>query len=218
MIKKSLIITGGLIGIIILMQSCSDSPRRTPGWEYMPDMAHPVAYETYITNGVFADSMNAQKSPDGTIPIYQGMLGVESSYMPFHYPNTTEGYEAAGAEVKNPLTIDQDVLDEGKRLFNIYCAICHGEDGKASGHIVTGANVKSKFPPPPSYFSDNLLALPEGKMFFTVHYGKNMMGSYAQQLDRIQIWKVISYVRSMQDAYRASLNPSVSSSDTTKKM
>ena len=219
MIKRSSIVTAGLVLFVWLLQSaCSDEPRRTPGWEYMPDMAHPVAYETYQSNLIFSDSMNAQKPVSGTIPIYQGIMGNENAFMPFHYMNTPEGYEAAGAEVKNPLTVTPEILGEGKRLFNIYCAICHGEDGKASGHIVVGDNVTSKFPPPPSYFNDALLALPEGKMFFTVHFGKNLMGSYSTQLDRLQIWKVISYVRNMQDDYRKSLNPTTAVSDTSKKM
>ncbi len=219
MIKRSSIVTAGLVLFVWLLQSaCSNEPRRTPGREYMPDMAHPVAYETYLGNEIFPDSMNAQKPVLGTIPIYQGIVGNENAFMPFHYTNTPEGYEAAGTDVKNPLTITPDVLGEGKRLFNIYCAICHGEDGKASGHIVVGDNVTSKFPPPPSYFTDAILALPEGKMYFSVHYGKNLMGSYSTQLDRIQIWKVISYVRSMQDDYRKTLAGAPAVSDSTKKM
>jgi hypothetical protein len=38
-------------------------------------------------------------------------------------------------------------------------------------------------------------------MFFVVHYGRNMMGSYAAQLDQVQIWKILSYVKSMQASY-----------------
>ena len=106
-------------------------------------------------------------------------------------------------------------LGEGKRLFGIYCAICHGFDGKASGHIVVGEDVKSQFPPPPNYFTDPLLHLSEGKMFFTVHYGKNLMGSYATQLDQVQIWKVIAYIKSLQADYIKS-QTATASSDTTK--
>ncbi len=219
MIKRSSIISAGLVLLVWLLQSaCSNEPRRTPGREYMPDMAHPVAYETYLENEIFPDSMNAQKPVGGTIPMYQGIIGNESAFMPFHYTNTPEGYEAAGVDVKNPLTITPEILGEGKRLFNIYCAICHGEDGKASGHIVVGDNVTSKFPPPPSYFTDAILGLPEGKMYFSVHFGKNLMGSYSSQLDRMQIWKIISYVRSMQDDYRKTLAGIPAIADSTKKM
>ncbi len=219
MIKRSSIVTAGLILFVWLLQSaCSNEPRRTPGREYMPDMAHPVSYETYLDNGVFPDSMNAQKPVAGTIPIYQGIIGNKNAFMPFHYANTSEGYEAAGVSVKNPLTVTPEILGEGKRLYNIYCAICHGADGKGSGHIVVGDNVTSKFPPPPSYFTDAILALPEGKMYFSVHFGKNLMGSYTSQLDRIEIWKVISYVRSMQDEFRKPLAGTTTAADSTKKM
>jgi mono/diheme cytochrome c family protein len=213
-----------MVAVIFAFQtSCMDGPK-LPGREYMPDMAHSAAYETYAPNPFFPDSTNAGKPVKGTIPIYRGiidysgkgLLGTDNPYHPFHYPNTPEGYEAAGNEVKNPFANpDTATLSEGKRLFGIYCAICHGFDGKASGHIVVGDDVSSKFPPPPSYFSAALLHLPEGKMFFTVHYGKNLMGSYATQLDQIQIWKVITYIKSLQADYIKS-QTATASSDTTK--
>ena len=96
--------------------------------------------------------------------------------------------------MKCPIEATPDNLAEGQRLFNIYCAICHGEDGNADGNIVKSG----KFPPPPSYFSNEILALPIGKMFYVVHYGRNLMGSYASQLNQEQIWKVLTYVKSMQ--------------------
>ena len=35
-------------------------------------------------------------------------------------------------------------------------------------------------------------------MFYSVTYGKNLMGSYAAQLDAKQRWMVISYIKSKQ--------------------
>lgn len=204
------------IAIVLAFQTSCMNDKKLPGREYMPDMAHSVAYETYAPNRFFPNGTNAGAPVAGTIPIYQGMIGVESHYRPFPYPNTNEGYEAAGKELVNPITPDSLHLAEGKRLYAIYCAICHGDDGKASGHIVVGDNVTSKFPPPPSYFSDNLLHLPEGKMFFAAHYGKNLMGSYSTQIDRNQMWEVIAYVKSMQADYIKS-NPSSASVNTTSK-
>lgn len=186
--KNTVIALVALALMVFVFSSCFFN-KKQPGWEYMPDMVHPISAQPYDVNSNFPDSSEARLPVPGTIP-----RGV---YMPFHYPNTLEGYAAAGKEVKCPIEATPENLAEGTRLFNIYCAICHGEDGNADGNIVKNG----KFPPPPSYFSDNLLALPMGKMFFTVHYGKNLMGSYAAQLDQQQIWKVLLHVKSMQQAY-----------------
>jgi hypothetical protein len=41
-------------------------------------------------------------------------------------------------------------------------------------------------------------SMPEGQMFYSVTYGKNLMGSYASQLSRKQRWMVIRYIKTKQ--------------------
>jgi hypothetical protein len=59
-------------------------------------------------------------------------------------------------------------------------------------------------PKPPAYNSEALKNLPEGKMFHTTQFGKNMMGQHASQLTASQRWKVIMYVQTMQSGGSAS--------------
>ncbi len=113
------------------------------------------------------------------------------------YANTPEGYEKAIAELKSPLTdTSATVLAEGKHMYDINCAVCHGEKGLADGTIVTAG----KFPPPPSYKSDRIKQLAEGGMYHSITYGKNLMGSFASVLSPTDRWKVIKYVQSLRDA------------------
>jgi len=174
--------------LLIYLAACSD-PRST-GREYMPDMVHSQAYEAYTPNPNLPDSTMAGVPVKGTIP---------RGYTPYHYPNTPEGYEQAGREVKlaNFIEINEQNLAEGKRLFNIYCAICHGESGEGNGHIVE----TEKFPAvPPSYFREDILILPEGKMIHTTQYGKGQMGSYASQLTLEERSMIVAYIKEMQSA------------------
>ena len=46
--------------------------------------------------------------------------------------------------------------------------------------------------------ADDMKKMPEGTMFHSVTYGKNMMGSYASQLSTQQRWMVIAYIKSKQ--------------------
>jgi mono/diheme cytochrome c family protein len=46
-------------------------------------------------------------------------------------------------------------------------------------------------------------AMPEGQMFYSVEYGKNIMGSYASQLSRQQRWKIIRYIKMKQAESKA---------------
>jgi hypothetical protein len=57
-------------------------------------------------------------------------------------------------------------------------------------------------------------------MFYSVAYGKNMMGSYASQLSRKQRWQVIKYIKLKQAASKASAAPAVAAApakDSTAK-
>ena len=80
--------------------------------------------------------------------------------------------------------------------------------GKSDGSIVVNSNIKHPFPPPPNYFTAENLKLSEGNMFHIVHYGRNLMGSYATQLDQKQVLMVIHYVRSLQQHYMDSVKVS----------
>ena len=191
MLNRYTITTGILC--MLLCASCVRNPEN-PGREFIPDMAHSKAYEGYFENPgapILKDGMNAQLPPKGSIA---------QSFEVYPYPNTTDGYEVAGRAYINEFNFSsEEIAGEGKRLFNIYCAICHGEEGDGKGHLVE----IEKFPQPPSYYRDDILALPEGKKYHSVMYGKGMMGSYAAQLNHEERWLVLSYVQTMQDDFVA---------------
>jgi mono/diheme cytochrome c family protein len=50
-------------------------------------------------------------------------------------------------------------------------------------------------------------------MFYSIRYGKNLMGAYGTVLSPNQIWQVIHYVNTL----KGSAAPSVASADSTAK-
>lgn len=180
--------------VAITMSSCTKDPN-SPGVEYMPDMYRSPSYETYSENPVFKDSMTAQTPVSGTIA--QGEWPNQGSLvnaLPYAYPNTAEGYEAAGANLKSPLPASAETAAQGKVIFEKMCIHCHGKQGGGDGTLIA----TGKFPPPPAYNGPALKELPEGKMFHTITYGKGLMGSHASQLTKEDRWKVIQYIQELQ--------------------
>lgn len=174
---------------------------KQPGRQYMPDMAEHIAYEAGSDNPVFKDGKTNQLAPAGSV--------ARGKYM---YPLSDSDYEKSASLITNPFVFTKDEIDgEGKHLYAINCAICHGDKGDGQGHLVQ----INKFPPPPSYLSEPLLSLPEGKRYHTVMYGKGMMGSYASQLNHRERWLVLSYVKSLQGA-TAPAAASTAKTDSTK--
>jgi mono/diheme cytochrome c family protein len=184
-----------LCSVVGIVASCNDGPKET-GLEYMPDMYRSPSYETYSSNPVFKDSMTAQQPVAGTIARGNAIYS-DLDRMPYAYPNTNEGYEAAGVSLRNPLERTETNMTEGKRLYDNFCTHCHGEKGMGDGIVVTEPHTGPK---PPAYNGEQLKTLPEGKMYHTVEYGKNMMGSHASQLTASQRWKIIMYVQTLQSA------------------
>jgi mono/diheme cytochrome c family protein len=189
-----------LIAAALLLVACGKSelgkkghaPDQT-GLEYAPDMYHAIAPDPYSQrayNPLFADGKNLLSPVKGTIA-----RGKDGWYQ-YPYPNTNEGYDAAGIEVTNPLAASEDNLAQGKYLYTQYCIHCHGEKGNGAGLVAAGGG--GKFAGVPSYIEGALVDLPDGKMFHTITYGKNLMGSHASQVQPLERWKIVHYINKLQ--------------------
>ena len=73
--------------------------------------------------------------------------------------------------------------------YNIHCGICHGSKGAGQGILVK----REKILGVPSY-ADPGRAMTEGSTYHVIYYGRNSMGSYANQLNEKERWMVTSYV------------------------
>jgi mono/diheme cytochrome c family protein len=148
--------------------------------EYMPDMVRGPAFKAFAPNPVTRDGLTLQRPVAGTIA---------RGARPFHFQKSEEEAIRAGAELTNPFQPTDRVLDEGHALYQTYCLVCHGAEGKGDGPLA------GKIPPPPAYRSERVLAFPAGRMFHVLTLGSGKMPSYAGQLSSDERWKVITYVR-----------------------
>jgi mono/diheme cytochrome c family protein len=177
-----------VIAATIIISSCKD--KRSTGWEYAPNMYEHIAYDPDQKNDNFKDGKTAQVPPAGTIPV---------GFVRFDYPNTKDGYEQASLEVKSTLPQTQANFADGKILFAHFCSPCHGLGGQGDGLVV-----QHGFPASPSYSKGQssrggaMKDLTDGKIYHTITYGVNAMGSYASQLEPAERWKVIMYVHHLQ--------------------
>lgn len=191
--KKILFISFVSLLVGSSLHSCKSDPN-SPGFEYMPDMYRSPAVETYQEVDYTVNGMSARLPAENTISMNED---------PYPYPNTNEGYEAAGMNLKNKIPFSEEVLAEGKQVFTNFCVHCHGKEGEGNGSVPEN----SDYPNPPSY-KTSLKDLSEGKIFHSIHYGKNLMGSHASQISKEDRWKLVHYVQYLQDKDRkmATLN------------
>lgn len=191
--KRSTIVFCGLAALLIAAIGCSDV-KRTPGKVYMPDMANSRAYETYSANPVFADGRTSQGPVAGTVkrgdeyPVHIEMDNI----------GDTANYYASRA-LPNPFdSLGADQMKETERLYLINCGICHG--AKLDGNGPLWKDGDGPFPAKPAALVGDAKyeSMPAGQMFYSITYGKNLMGGYASQITAKQRWEIITYIKSKQ--------------------
>lgn len=231
--KVSLVLVAGFV-----LDSCTSNPD-SAGLEYMPDMYRSPAIEPYVDYGELRGRLNADVAnkqsaltpPSNTIPFYgvnQEEVMLMLPYQRLAAPAfaTTHGlfgwnfttnseldYEYNQAiNDKNPLKLTPEnselMFKKGKELYAANCMHCHGEKGDGNGPmVVSGAYVGV-----PAYAER--VALSDGQMFYSIYYGKGMMGSHASMVNKKEIWTLVHYIRKFQNADYGSSTTSVS--DTSK--
>lgn len=236
------------------LASCISNPN-SPGYEYMPDMYRSPAVETYTDYGWIREredtaltmELSAKHPPLHTIK-YQGKVK-DTSLLKLYFPYHRQAPSSAGmlhgeyakdgwnigtsafgdyevaAQDKNPIKLTPEnadsILKRGEEIFDINCKHCHGKKGDGEGPMVkSGA-----FMGVPDYRN---LTIADGQMFYSIYYGKGMMGPQSILLTKRKIWDVIHFINSLRfDNYKdsvltlngysvASDSTAVAASDSTK--
>lgn len=171
---KNIVNIAVTILIMLSVTSCFD--KKKPNYRYMPNMYTSVAVETYSEYEILPNGQAALTPVKGTI---------SRGWMPYEYENTQEGKALATKELKISLAVNEENLAKGKELFNIYCAICHGNKGDGQGTLVK----REKFLGIPS-LADKGRNITEGDIYHVMMYGLNSMGSYASQTNEKERWQI----------------------------
>jgi len=93
----------------------------------------------------------------------------------------------------NPTPATPGSLAHGEKLFNRYCFVCHGKEGKGDGPVI-----KRGFYPM-NLTSPAVIARTNGYIYSYIRYGgKVMMPSYRESISSQGAWDVVNYVRKLQ--------------------
>jgi mono/diheme cytochrome c family protein len=168
-----------LLGCALLAMACTQK------------MAQQPSYRPFQPSDIFADGTSARPVPADTVA--RGHLQDD----PLLFSGTVNGAEAD----QLPFPATRDVLDRGQQRFNVYCLPCHGFVGDGDGMVV-----QRGFNPPPSFNTDRLRQAPLGHFFVVMTNGFGAMPSYAAQIDVVDRWAIVAYVRALQLSQHATLD------------
>lgn len=112
-------------------------------------------------------------APDGAVPI-QG-----ESVIPNEFP-------------VNPIPADETSRQRGKILYQIHCALCHGESGRGDGPL---AGYFSRTPQ--DLGGSKTAAEFDGSVYLAIQQGFGEMPSLVENLTPRERWDVINFTRTL---------------------
>ena len=146
-------------------------------------MYESVGYKTYQESDAFPNGIQAQLPVEGSVP---------RGWQPYEYEDSNEGYESAKLNLKSPLINNEENLKNGKKMYDIYCSVCHGSKGDGQGILME----REKFLGIPSYADRDIT---EGSIYHVLMHGINLMGSHSGQVDDEERWQIAQYVLKLRE-------------------
>jgi mono/diheme cytochrome c family protein len=101
---------------------------------------------------------------------------------------------ASANALKNPFKGNAAALTEGKTLYTSMCVVCHGATGKGNGEASVTLS-----PQPANFLSIKVEDESDGAIFWKLTNGKPPMASYQDLLTDAQRWKLVTYIRSLEE-------------------
>ncbi|MTI33283.1 cytochrome c [Cytophagales bacterium RKSG123] len=178
------------------------------GTEYAPNMYHSLPYEplSQITDesaGLWATSnesgvgeyYNSNPNNPHRMTMREPAPNTVSRNSLGFLPYDKVKGDIAWAEenLKNPLPASEEVISNGKELYDRFCQHCHGASGQGDGAV--GKVLKGV----PSYSKGRVKEVNEGHIFHVITSGYGRMGAHGSQLSQEERWEIVRYVQTLQN-------------------
>lgn len=179
--------------ISVLITSCQGDRSSEPPIMPIQNMVDQTSYGPQMPNKFFDDE-RATRAPIANT-VAQGEEYLNAPYYTGKESNSTG--EGTVWITTFPLKLDKNILLSGQKNFNIYCSSCHGLAGHNDGLVTQRAGGSVR---PADIHSADIIARPVGKLYDAVTNGVNNwnMPGFGAQLDVIERWGIVAYVRALQ--------------------
>ena len=98
-----------------------------------------------------------------------------------------------GSTIEPPVALDDKTAAAGKKLFMIYCAVCHGKNGKAESPVAEKMDMQ-----PFDLTEVDTVSLTDGELLVKILASDGIMPNYRNELSDREAWEIVAYVRMLQ--------------------
>ena len=179
-----------VLSVMFIAGKRGDMSRRPP-IEIFADMDRQPKLRPQAANGFFKSGISSQLNPAGTVA--RGSAYEDNAANTGIVPGTTNWVDYI------PVPVTATLMARGRERYDINCAPCHGPQGDGKG--ITTKLGMSVIADLHDTSTRKIVQMPDGQLFNTITYGKNLMGPYAASLSVEDRWAVIAYVRALQRSH-----------------
>lgn len=180
-VRKLLCLSGATF-----LLACEPHGRNTTKMQYMPDMADAPTVKPqsgYLEAPDHAVAASAILYPESMAKAEAGFKN------PYAALQSLENVPPGSRQQ----VMQTSVAESGELLFNTFCAVCHGKDGKGVGTMGESYPLQ-----PPNLTRDDLHTRPDGYFFMVISKGKALMPGYAHAIEPDERWKMVNHIRNLQ--------------------
>jgi len=170
--------------------------------EVFPDMDRQNKLHEQGSSPVFDDNRADREPIAGVVPhitekqqTYDHLIPNERYRESTYLASGKVGEDQFGTGI--PVALTKENMNRGQELYQIFCAICHGDSGNGNGVLKAE---RYGYPTIVSLLQQRIIDQPDGEIWNTITYGKNTMGAYGAKIRTEDRWKVVMYVRALQRA------------------
>ena len=176
--------------IFVALAALSAAALLVAGCDVLDPMMEQDKVRPYRPSDFYPDGIAMRAPPAGTVAV--------GAALP---PEVGTGLAADGAPLQRvPVAVTPELLQAGRKRFEIVCAACHGLTGDGKSLVARNMSLR----PPPSLH--DYAARPDGYLFQVASRGFGLMPSYSAELSVEERWAVVAYVRALQLSQRARLS------------
>jgi len=145
-----------------------------------------------------AEKTPSRGNPSGSVPVTGvALTSWQVSYQPL--PQVIDSMSG----LQNPTPADARSLENGQKLYQINCSVCHGDVGDGKGGL---AQLNPAYAFAPSLLTESARGRTDGYLFGMLRNGRGLMPS-ANRIPEAMRWDVVNYVRGLQGRFPVATGP-----------
>ena len=153
-------------------------------------MQRQAKYKAYQQSEFYGDGLSMRAPPAGTVA-YKAVGDAEHQ----------TGLGPDGKPLaRSPVAPSPQLLQLGRKRFDIHCALCHGVLGDGESLVALNMSLRR----PPSLHLNRDVA--DGYLYQVISQGFGLMPAYSAELSPEERWAVVAYVRALELSQHATLD------------